>query len=118
MLLDFSTDGNVSLSTAEMTAVPPTSMSSFIYLCRFNIYKVPKVERSIFYDPHLNKDFGGEYFNFIHNKLVQLDVVNTDKTLIPPWEFYNTLKPETLVLICASLYCYIMRDKRAMRKVC
>ncbi|KAJ6602994.1 hypothetical protein B0H10DRAFT_2230016 [Mycena sp. CBHHK59/15] len=78
-----------------------------------------EIKLGAFYDPHLLPDYGGPYFNHIQNKLVQLDVRDgTDNTnrLIPPWCFYDRLKPGTLVLIHATLHIFLMGDKRK-RKV-
>ncbi|KAG6895211.1 hypothetical protein C0992_002553 [Termitomyces sp. T32_za158] len=56
--------------------------------------RAPEICSGAFYDPHLNPDFGGPYFNLIQNKLVQLDVVDLEGILVPPWKFYDALKPE------------------------
>lgn len=116
-LSDFSSDGDVTSSTSEITTMAPTGMSLSIIPKLYSRCAVPKVAHGAFYDPRLNKDFGGDFFNLVQNKLVQLDVVDTDGNLIPPWEFYDALKPGTLVLLCASLHCYVMRDKGGVRKV-
>ncbi|KAG6915535.1 hypothetical protein DXG01_011032 [Tephrocybe rancida] len=57
----------------------------------------PVLRSGGFYDPHLNPDFGGAYFNLVNNKLLQLDVRGLDNELVAPWTFHDTLKPGTLV---------------------
>ncbi|KAJ7643142.1 hypothetical protein DFH06DRAFT_1333925 [Mycena polygramma] len=63
------------------------------------------------YEPTLLQDYGGSYFNHIKSKLVQLDVRDTQNNLIPPWKFYDALKPGTLVLALVSLHCFTMNDE-------
>ncbi|KAG6871301.1 hypothetical protein C0995_006239 [Termitomyces sp. Mi166 len=99
-LLDFSSEGDSSSTMDSASSVP-----------------LNKVGANGFYDPYLNANFGGAYFNLVHNKLVQLEVYNVEHKLIAPWTFYNALKPGTLVLICASLHCYIMKERLDIRKV-
>jgi hypothetical protein len=52
---------------------------------------------------------------------VQLDVRDVNNNLIPPWKFYDALKPGTLVLALVSLHCFAMTDdggkERKERKV-
>jgi hypothetical protein len=66
-------------------------------------------------------DYGGDYFNHVKSKLVQLDVRDKDNNLIGPWRYYEELKPGTLVLALVSLHCYNMIDEggkeRKERKV-
>ncbi|KAG6826753.1 hypothetical protein H0H92_014578 [Tricholoma furcatifolium] len=78
----------------------------------------PAVVEGGFYDPRLNADFRGDYFNLVNNKLVQLDVLDQDNRLVAPWKFYDTLKPGTLILANCSLHCFIMRNgKSDSRKI-
>lgn len=70
-----------------------------------------------FYDPHLNKDYGGPYFQLVRNKLVQLDVRDENNELVAPWKFPEALRPGTVVLLNCSLHCFIMKDKNGERKV-
>ncbi|KAJ7018101.1 hypothetical protein C8F04DRAFT_977888, partial [Mycena alexandri] len=62
------------------------------------------------YEPSLLCDYGGAYFNHVKAKLVQLDIRDMDKELIPPWKIYQELKPGTLVLALCSLHCFNMVD--------
>ncbi|KAJ7715806.1 hypothetical protein B0H16DRAFT_1804808 [Mycena metata] len=62
------------------------------------------------YEPSLLCDYGGSYFNHVKAKLVQLDIRDINKELIPPWKIYQELKPGTLVLALCSLHCFNMPD--------
>ncbi|KAJ7802843.1 hypothetical protein B0H13DRAFT_1931667 [Mycena leptocephala] len=64
------------------------------------------------YEPSLLCDYGGAYFNHSKAKLVQLDVRDAKNNLIPPWKFYDALKPGTLILAMCSLHCYTMAEDR------
>lgn len=75
-----------------------------------------------YYDPSVLPDYGGSYFNHSKARLVQLDVRDVKNNLIPPWKFYEALRPGTLVLCLVSLHCFTMSDDsgkdRKERKVC
>ncbi|KAJ7024242.1 hypothetical protein C8F04DRAFT_969285 [Mycena alexandri] len=79
------------------------------------------IKLGAFYEPSVLQDYGGSYFNHTKAKLVQLDVRNIKNELIPPWEFYEALRPGTLVLWLVSLHCFSMTDdggkERKERKV-
>ncbi|KAJ7720692.1 hypothetical protein B0H16DRAFT_1432279 [Mycena metata] len=62
------------------------------------------------YEPSLLCDYGGSYFNHVKAKLVQLNIRDINKELIPPWKIYQELKPGTLVLALCSLHCFNMPD--------
>lgn len=80
------------------------------------------IKLGAFYEPSVLQDYGGSYFNHTKAKLVQLDVRDIKNELIPPWEFYEALRPGTLVLCLVSLHCFSMTDdggkERKERKVC
>ncbi|KAJ7779035.1 hypothetical protein B0H16DRAFT_1711380 [Mycena metata] len=79
------------------------------------------IKLGAFYDPSVLPDYGGAYFNHLKSKLVQLDVRDTKNNIIPPWKFYEALRPGTLVLCLVSLHCFTMVDdggkERKERKV-
>ncbi|KAG6883574.1 hypothetical protein C0992_008425, partial [Termitomyces sp. T32_za158] len=77
---------------------------------------VPLVEKNGSYDPRLNSDCRGPYFNLVRNKLVQLDVWDAENNLVAPWTFYDALKPGTLVLMMCTLHCFVMKDRKPTRK--
>ncbi|KAG6820139.1 hypothetical protein H0H93_004843 [Arthromyces matolae] len=70
----------------------------------------PVVKMGAFYDPRLNEDYRGELFQLVDDKLVQLDVRTTEGTLIPPWKFYDALKPGTLILAECTLHVFMLED--------
>ncbi|KAF8328020.1 hypothetical protein F5887DRAFT_156695 [Amanita rubescens] len=39
-----------------------------------------------YYDPHLLPNFGGPVFRLVNAKLMQREVVDIDRNLVPPWE--------------------------------
>ncbi|KAG6877068.1 hypothetical protein C0992_010962 [Termitomyces sp. T32_za158] len=82
-----------------------------------NVGQVPVVHTGGFYDPRLNEDYRGPYFNLVHNKLVQLDVRDEENELVAPWQFYDRLKPGTLVLLMCSLHCFVLKDRTPIRKI-
>ncbi|KAJ7933882.1 hypothetical protein B0H13DRAFT_2500648 [Mycena leptocephala] len=88
-------------------------------LITFHLYSHPKsfvtaedIKLGAHYEPALLEDYGGPYFNHVKAKLVQLDVRDAKNNLIPPWKFYDALKPGTLILALCSLHCYTMTDDR------
>lgn len=65
-----------------------------------------------FYDPNRLPDYGGPFFALRFNKLIQLDVRGVDNKLIPPWKFYEELRPGTLILANCSLHVFLMENKK------
>ncbi|KAJ7699759.1 hypothetical protein B0H16DRAFT_1749280 [Mycena metata] len=84
-------------------------------------YSPDDIKLGAFYEPSILPDYGGSYFNHTKAKLVQLDVRDIKNELIPPWKFYDALRPGTLVLCLVSLHCFSMTDdggkERKERKV-
>ncbi|KAJ7025254.1 hypothetical protein C8F04DRAFT_1212930 [Mycena alexandri] len=73
-------------------------------------YSPDDIKLGAFYEPSVLPDYGGAYFNHQKAKLVQLDVRDVQNELIPPWKFYEALRPGTLVLCLVSLHCFTMTD--------
>ncbi|KAJ7663749.1 hypothetical protein DFH06DRAFT_986320, partial [Mycena polygramma] len=98
---------------ADKTSEPArASISLNSSSCASNIRFVAEdIKLGAHYEPALLQDYGGSYFNHIKSKLVQLDVRDTQNNLIPPWKFYDALKPGTLVLALVSLHCFTMNDE-------
>ncbi|KAJ3517667.1 hypothetical protein NLJ89_g346 [Agrocybe chaxingu] len=67
---------------------------------------LPQVKRNAFYPLDLLPDHHGNYFQQTHAKLVQHDVFDADENLIPPWLFYDKLRPGTVVVVEATLICW------------
>ena len=63
------------------------------------------------YDPDLLPDHKGDFFKHVHAKLVQRDIRDCKGDLIPPWEMYSKLRQCTMVLVRATLYCWVIRNK-------
>lgn len=78
---------------------------------RLNTSTESDIKIGAFYEPAVLPDYGGSYFNHVKSKLVQLDVRDKNNQLIPPWKFYEALRPGTLVLCLVSLHCFIMSDE-------
>ncbi|KAJ7017249.1 hypothetical protein C8F04DRAFT_963517 [Mycena alexandri] len=64
-------------------------------------YTADDIKLGAYYEPRMLPDYGGSYFNHLKAKLLQLD-----NQLIPPWKFYEVLRPGTLVLCLVSLHCF------------
>ncbi|KAG2003490.1 hypothetical protein CC2G_004091 [Coprinopsis cinerea AmutBmut pab1-1] len=74
------------------------------------------------YDPSLLPDYGGPRFALTAARLNQPDVRDVAGDIVPPWLFWDKLRPGTVVLINATLHCYVMpaassgRNSRRDRK--
>jgi hypothetical protein len=51
-----------------------------------------------FYEPTILPDYGGELFQHVDAKLRQLDIRNVENDLIPPQDWYSSLRWGTLVM--------------------
>ncbi|KAJ7912821.1 hypothetical protein B0H13DRAFT_2473669 [Mycena leptocephala] len=93
-----------------------THKSSFPSRVRAHLnrrFPSPTIKLGAYYDPRLLLDYGGGYFRHVKARLVQLDVrdaTDNSNALVPPWEFYERLRPGTLVLVSASLHIFVMND--------
>lgn len=88
--------------------------------CNLSHYYYPyshREEQDIYvgahYDPHLLSDYGGNLFRHHAAKLIQHDMRNIDLHLIPPWEYYDKLRPGTMVLCNVTLHLYQMNITNA-----
>ncbi|THU87497.1 hypothetical protein K435DRAFT_804280 [Dendrothele bispora CBS 962.96] len=64
------------------------------------------------YDPRLQHDYGGIFFNQNHARLVQPDFRDVTQKLICPWDFYDKLRPGTLVLANIDIVVYVVGNKK------
>ncbi|KAJ7019077.1 hypothetical protein C8F04DRAFT_976195, partial [Mycena alexandri] len=87
-----------------------TTLSLLLQLRSSWPFVADDVKLGAFYEPSVLPDYGGAYFNHQKAKLVQLDVRDVKNELIPPWKFYDALRPGTLVLCLVSLHCFTMSD--------
>ncbi|KAK6996434.1 hypothetical protein R3P38DRAFT_2799750 [Favolaschia claudopus] len=96
-------------------AVAANSGSSESSVCKPD---ASQIRLGAYYDPRLLCDYGGDYFRQVKAMLVQLDVrdatargpADSEDPLVPPWDFYDRLRPGTLVLVDASLHIFVMND--------
>lgn len=58
------------------------------------------------YDPRLLEDYAGPCFTHDKHRLMQHDAIDNEGKLIPPWTYYDQLRPGTVVLITATLHCF------------
>ncbi|THU94162.1 hypothetical protein K435DRAFT_799111 [Dendrothele bispora CBS 962.96] len=69
------------------------------------------------YDPCLQFDYGGPSFNQTHAQLVQPDFRDVTQKLICPWEFYDKLRPGTLILANIDIVVYPVPTRKFAFKV-
>ncbi|KAJ7131261.1 hypothetical protein C8R44DRAFT_613104, partial [Mycena epipterygia] len=97
------------VSTAATLAASASGLPFFVLASAIKLGAV--------YDTCLISDYGGPYFALRKNGVVQLDVRDGtpggNNALILPWDFYERLKPGTLVLVSVSLRIFIMNDTDA-----
>lgn len=41
--------------------------------------------------------------------LVQHEILDMDRKIIPPWEQYSALRTGTLIMATVTLHCYVMK---------
>lgn len=74
------------------------------------------------YNPQLQPDFGGLYFDLHDDRLLQLDIRDVKGDLITPQQMYDKLRPGTLLLYCINLHVYNIQnrgqDDPGFRRVC
>ncbi|KAK7445784.1 hypothetical protein VKT23_014780 [Stygiomarasmius scandens] len=64
------------------------------------------------YDPTLQLDYGGKAFQLVNLRLQQPDFRDVNQQLIPPWEFYDKLRPGTLVIANVDFTVYLMNGRK------
>jgi len=77
-----------------------------------------EIRMGAFYDPRLLPDYRGAYFQLVRNKLRQLDVWSSSQPpkLIPPWKFYEELRPGTLLLVKATLHVFLFYEDNILKQ--
>ena len=70
-------------------------------------YPEPKLGQ--LYSPTVLTDYKGKLFHNQECMLVQHEILNINRKLIPPWEQYKALRTGTLIMATASLHCFIMK---------
>ncbi|KAJ3932053.1 MAG: hypothetical protein NXY57DRAFT_1038730 [Lentinula lateritia] len=72
------------------------------------------------YDHRLMPDFGGPVFVMKKAKLIQPQWTNINNDLIVPWEYYNYLRPGTVVVATICIEVFVMpvgTDAKTLRKI-
>ncbi|KAJ6624010.1 hypothetical protein B0H10DRAFT_1943504 [Mycena sp. CBHHK59/15] len=77
------------------------------------------IKLGAFYDPRLLPDYGGNIstISIINWFNSMSETAQTTAILIPPWKFYERLRPGMLVLVHASLHIFLMGDDKRKRKI-
>ncbi|KAG1795860.1 hypothetical protein EV424DRAFT_1353357 [Suillus variegatus] len=71
-----------------------------------------EITTNTFYDPTILPDYGGDLFQHVNAKLRQLDIRDVENQLIPPQNWYTSLKRGTLVMIRATLHAFNWKERR------
>lgn len=58
------------------------------------------------YDPNIQPDFGGSFFDIHNDKLKQQEIYDPDGDLIHPRDMYNVLRPGTLIEYICHLHVF------------
>ncbi|KAG2146154.1 uncharacterized protein EDB93DRAFT_1104530 [Suillus bovinus] len=59
-----------------------------------------------------SRHYGGELFQHVNAKLRQLDIRIVENDLIPPQDWYSSLRRGTLVMIRATLHALNWKERR------
>jgi hypothetical protein len=70
------------------------------------------ITTNMFYEPTVLPDYGGDLFQHVNAKLRQLDIRNVENVLIPPQEWYSSLRRGTLVMIRATLHAFNWKERQ------
>jgi hypothetical protein len=74
-----------------------------------------QIKLKALYDNHLLPDYSSNFFQHNTHKLLQLNVCDQNKAMIPPWKCYSQLRHGTLVLIDMTLHCFIFGGNQKVR---
>ncbi|THV01401.1 hypothetical protein K435DRAFT_853814 [Dendrothele bispora CBS 962.96] len=64
------------------------------------------------YEPQLQHDYGGRSFDQVHARLVQPDFRDVAQRLICPWDFYDKLRPGTLIMANIDISVFVMDGRK------
>lgn len=78
---------------------------------------IPTPQLGALYSPWLLSDYGGTAFEFEESMLAQQDIVDSEGSLIAPWELYEKMTPGSLVLMQAKMFVW-HTSKSSDRRVC
>ncbi|TEB38494.1 hypothetical protein FA13DRAFT_1786262 [Coprinellus micaceus] len=68
------------------------------------------------YEPASQMDYGGPGFQLEQAKLVQRDVRDVSGRLVHPKDYFDVLRPGSLLLVNATLHCFIMPPNDRMKR--
>ncbi|KAK7436326.1 hypothetical protein VKT23_019173 [Stygiomarasmius scandens] len=109
-------DDTSTTSKVEPTAEVSTTLSSTSLRSTTRNGVVYPTDDQVFvgatYDPKLQLDYGGKNFAQVNARLVQPDFRDVHQKLICPWEFYDKLRPRTLVMANVNFAVYVMDGRK------
>ncbi|TEB31227.1 hypothetical protein FA13DRAFT_1791516 [Coprinellus micaceus] len=101
-------------STASVARIEPPSPAKEVERVPGPV--PPAAQVGDLYDPATQRDYTGPGFELEEAKLVQRDVRDIQGRLVHPKNYHDVLRPGSLLLINATLHCFIMppndRNKR------
>ena len=102
---------NTSERSSSSSNVSTSCKCSYLFHIPFHLKCVLAVEYRVgqLYEPSILPDYGGKLFQQQGCMLVQHEVLDMDRKIIPPWEQYSALRTGTLVMATITLHCYIMK---------
>ncbi|KAJ3804148.1 hypothetical protein F5876DRAFT_83677 [Lentinula aff. lateritia] len=92
------------------TSTPMSAVNTIIF---------PEVDQIVVrahYDHRCMTGYGGNGFNQCFAELIQPDWKDIDGNLVLPWEFYDKVRPVTLVVVNVSLQVYMIAQKDNLPK--
>ncbi|THU97717.1 hypothetical protein K435DRAFT_796308 [Dendrothele bispora CBS 962.96] len=98
---------NGSNASRSVTAATSTTTSLKVYPSGDQIFV------GATYEPHLQHDYGGKSFDQVHARLVQPDFRDVSQRLICPWDFYDKLRPGTLIMANIDISVFVMDGRKA-----
>ncbi|THU80760.1 hypothetical protein K435DRAFT_874047 [Dendrothele bispora CBS 962.96] len=98
---------NASNASGSVVAAPSTATSLKVYPSGDQIFV------GATYEPYLQHDYGGKSFDQVHARLVQPDFRDVSQRLICPWDFYDKLRPGTLIMANVDISVFVMDGRKA-----
>ncbi|THU90129.1 hypothetical protein K435DRAFT_864605 [Dendrothele bispora CBS 962.96] len=93
-------------SSSVQTTASSVSLGSKVYPTKEDVFV------GATYNPNLQHDFGGKAFAFNNARLVQPDFRDVTQQLIGPWDFYEKLKPGTLVMANIDVAVFLVHGRK------
>ncbi|KAK7053073.1 hypothetical protein VNI00_004394 [Paramarasmius palmivorus] len=70
-----------------------------------------------FYDPRVFPDYGGPVFSHRLAQVIQPDWRDSEGNLIPPWAWWDVLRPGTLIMASVSIVVWVIGSGENKKKV-